>query len=100
MTAFKVGARFLPVSSFVVIMIGIMETRTRQIQTLNCTPIGQLQRYPPHCRASVLCVQEHRILVSKLPDVQKTILGMGWHGVWAPALHTEAGGNSSGVAVL
>eukprot|EP00959_Pyramimonas_sp_CCMP1952_P272015 5687333-Pyramimonas_sp.AAC.1 len=25
---------------------------------------------------------------------------MGWHGVWAPALPAEAGGSSSGVAVL
>eukprot|EP00959_Pyramimonas_sp_CCMP1952_P285271 5964891-Pyramimonas_sp.AAC.1 len=96
MMALKVGSRPRPVSSFVVMMIVIMEAR--HIQTLNCTSIGQLQRYLPHCRASVLCVQEHRTLVSKLPDVQKTILGMGWHGVWAPALPTEAGGSSSGVA--
>ena len=81
-----------------VLLIGIMASR--QIQTLNCTSLGQLQRYLPRCRAPVLCVQEHRTVVSKLPEVQKTILGMGWHGVWAPALHTEAGGNSSGVAVL
>eukprot|EP00959_Pyramimonas_sp_CCMP1952_P091562 1916634-Pyramimonas_sp.AAC.1 len=47
-----------------------------------------------------MTAQEHHILPDKLPGAQAKAMQRGWHGIWPAAKVTDAGGRSTGVAVL
>ena len=48
----------------------------------------------------MLAVQEHKADEDRLADVQRRAADKGWSGVWSPAVVTDKGGTSGGLAVL
>ena len=81
-----------------------MMTSTRtckgRMVTGNFTSHGPLVSYLKEASVEVIAVQEHRAVESRMAAVQSRVADAGYHGLWAPALDTEAGDSSGGVAVL
>ena len=50
--------------------------------------------------ASILLVQEHRLVAADLPGMQAIAHKAGWHGIWDEAKRTLLRGRSGGTAVL
>jgi len=70
------------------------------IETANVTGWGSLLPHLEATTADVVCVQEHKVLGHDIAKRRETLYRKGWRSIWAPALATEAGGISAGVAIV
>ena len=70
------------------------------IETANVTGWGALLPHLHATKADMVCVQEHMVLGHDMVKRRETLYRNGWRSIWAPALATEAGGISAGVAIV
>eukprot|EP00959_Pyramimonas_sp_CCMP1952_P470970 9497633-Pyramimonas_sp.AAC.1 len=68
--------------------------------TVNASSWGRALEYAKASRAHVIFVQEHKLFRPKILEAKTKARKLGWNSFWAPALATEAGFASGGVAIL
>ncbi|CAK0789192.1 unnamed protein product, partial [Prorocentrum cordatum] len=71
--------------------------------SVNASSFGPLFDFLAVVKAKIICAQETRIVESRLGEFQHRAKDLGFHGMWAPALATNAKGpqaNHCGVAIL
>jgi exonuclease III len=90
-----------------------MALKQMKVVTANCTSWKSIKKFlekngpqinddgkQARCDADAVLVQEHHLRHKEIAGASVWALGHGWKSFWTPALPTEDGGTSAGVAIL
>ena len=86
----------------VMILVSMMpNTVKRRFVTANVTSWGPMGHWVESLDdKNILCIQEHHVAGDKIGEQESKMADLGWKGLWSPAVSTERGGTSGGLAIL
>ena len=70
-----------------------------KLETVNATSWASAVEYLRETDAHVVCLQEHKLVDSKIDAANEQVQAAGWKAVWSPAILTAKGAPSCGVAI-
>ena len=70
-----------------------------KLETVNATSWTSAMKHLRETEAHVVCLQEHKLVESRIDEANQQVLAAGWRAIWSPATITSKRAPSCGVAI-